>query len=150
MSAPHTPGPWRFEFNAEHRNVHLVGGKPKYDLPIMNFCRWGMGGATMLLRDTAHDGMNIMHKLHERTDWIAPQKGREHHKSWHQLVTHPDIRLIESAPDLLAALKEVLATLRYSSSLPQTVHEFEQKVDRVKRAAAQAESAIRKAEGGAS
>jgi hypothetical protein len=73
MSAQHTPGPWRFEFNAQHRHVHLVGGKPQFDLTIMDFCRWGMHGATMLLRDTAHDGMNIMHKLHERPDWIAPQ-----------------------------------------------------------------------------
>jgi hypothetical protein len=103
----HTPGPWRFEFNAEHRRLHLVGGKPRYDLTIMDFCRWGMNGATIRLRDTAHDGMNIMHKLHEREDWIAPQPGREHHKSWHQLVTHPDIRLIEAAPDLLQALREV-------------------------------------------
>ena len=105
MSALHTPGPWRFEFNAEHRSVHLVGGRPQYDLTIMNFCRWGMGRATMLLRDTAHDGMNIMHKLHDRPDWIAPEPGREHHKSWFQLLTHPDIRLIEAAPDLLEALK---------------------------------------------
>lgn len=104
----HTPGPWRFEFNAEHRRVHLVGGRPRFDLTIMDFCRWGMGGATMLLRDTAHDGMNIMHKLHERPDWIAPQPGREHHKSWHQLLTHPDIRLIEAAPDLLEALRALV------------------------------------------
>jgi hypothetical protein len=108
MSTQHTPGPWRWEFNAKHRSVHLVGGKPQFDLTIMDFCRWGMGGATMLLRDTAHDGMNIMHKLHERPDWIAPQPGREHHKSWHQLVTHPDARLIEAAPDLLEALKEMV------------------------------------------
>jgi len=111
MSALHTPGPWRFEFNAEHRSVHLVGGRPQYDLTIMNFCRWGMGRATMLLRDTAHDGMNIMHKLHDRPDWIAPEPGREHHKSWFQLLTHPDIRLIEAAPDLLEALKEVVPLL---------------------------------------
>lgn len=107
----HTPGPWRFEFNAEHRSLHLVGGKPRYDLTIMNFCRWGMDGATIRLRDTAHDGMNVMHKLHEREDWIAPQPGREHHKSWHQLVTHPDIRLIEAAPDLLQALQMAMPAL---------------------------------------
>lgn len=116
MSASHTPGPWRFEFNAKHRNVTLVGGQPtKYDLTIMDFCRWGMNGATILLRDTAHDGMNIMHKLHERPDWIAPQAGREHHKSWHQLLTHPDIRLIEAAPDLLEALKACHLELHWCS-----------------------------------
>lgn len=119
MSASHTPGPWRFKFNAKHRNVTLVGGQPtKYDLTIMDFCRWGMNGATMLLRDTAHDGMNIMHKLHERPDWIAPQPGREHHKSWHQLLTHPDIRLIEAAPDLLSAMNGLLAYFESGNSVP--------------------------------
>lgn len=104
----HTPGPWRFEFNAEHRRVYLVGGRPRFDLTIMDFCRWGMGGATVMLRDTAHDGYNRIHKLHERPDWITPQPGREHHKSWHQLLTHPDIRLIEAAPDLLEALRALV------------------------------------------
>ena len=141
MSALHTPGPWRFEFNAEHRSVHLVGGRPQYDLTIMDFCRWGMGRATMLLRDTAHDGMNIMHKLHERPDWIAPAPGRAHHKSWFQLLTHPDIRLIEAAPDLLEALKEVVPLLEaalmiYGEPEPGSI-------------GFKARAAIAKAEGGA-
>ena len=109
MSAQHTPGPWRWEFNAKHRSLHLVGGRPQYDLTIMDFARWGMGGATMRLRDTAHAGMNIMHRVHERPDWIAPEPGREHHKHWHQLLTHPDARLIAAAPELLAALREMVA-----------------------------------------
>ena len=108
MNTQHTPGPWRWEFNAQHRNVHLVGGsRPQFDLTIIDFCRWGMNGATMRLRDTDHDGMNIMHDLHKRPDWIAPEPGREHHKSWHQLVTHPDAKLIEAAPDLLDALSTI-------------------------------------------
>jgi hypothetical protein len=112
MNTQYTPGPWRWEFNAKHRNVHLVGGsRPQFDLTIIDFCRWGMHGATMRLRDTAHDGMNIMHDLHKRPDWIAPEPGREHHKSWHQLVTHPDARLIEAAPDLLEACKSALGVL---------------------------------------
>ena len=40
----HTAGPWRWEFNAEHRSVHLVGGVPQFDLTIMDFTRWGMSG----------------------------------------------------------------------------------------------------------
>lgn len=102
--AAHTPGPWRWEFNALHKSLHLVGGKPAYDLSIMDFTRWGMRGATVCLRDTAHDGFNIMHKLHERSDWIAPFPGRPHHAHWCAAVTHPDMRVIEAAPDLLAAL----------------------------------------------
>ena len=65
----HTPGPWRWEVNMKSKSLHLVGGKPQFDLTIIEPTRWGMGSATLMIRDTAHDGMNIMHKLHERDDW---------------------------------------------------------------------------------
>lgn len=98
----HTPGPWRWELNLSHKRLHLVGGLwPQYDLTIIDFDRWGMRNATISLRDTAHDGMNIMHKLHERPDWFAPFDGRAHHADWCQSVTHPDARLIAAAPDLV-------------------------------------------------
>lgn len=104
MSAKHTSGPWRWEFNRGSKSVHLVGGRPQYDLTIMDFSRWGMSGAGINLRDTAHDGMNIMHKLQERSDWVAPFPGRKHHADWCADVVHPDMRLMASAPDLLEAL----------------------------------------------
>ena len=91
-----------------HKSVHLIGGKPTYDLTILEPTRWGMNRASFMLRDTAHDGMNILHKLHERSDWWGPFKGRNHHASWCAQVTHPDMRLIESAPDLLAALQRLM------------------------------------------
>lgn len=103
-TAPYTAGPWRWEISMESKRLHLVGGlRPKYDLTIIDFERWGMGNATMCLRDTAHDGMNLMHKLHERPDWIEPFPGRAHHARWCQNVVHPDARLIAAAPDLLEA-----------------------------------------------
>ncbi len=103
----HTSGPWRWEFNAKHRSLTLVGGRPKYDLTVMCFERWGMNGATMGLRDTAHDDLQMMYRVHERPDWIVPEPGREHHKSWHQLLIHPDANLIAAAPELLEALKSI-------------------------------------------
>jgi len=108
MSAQHTPGPWRWEFSQQNRQLQLVGGRPQFDLTIIDFARWGMGGATMRLRDTAHDGMNLMYRVHERQDWITPEPGRKHHKHWHQLLTHPDAQLIEAAPGLLKALQVML------------------------------------------
>ena len=105
MTTKHTTGPWRWEFNRAHKTLHLVGGLPQYDLTIMDFDRWGMAGAVATLRDPAEDGMNIMHRLCDRPDWIAPFPGREHHAAWCADVTHPDMRLMAAAPDLLEALQ---------------------------------------------
>lgn len=108
MNTTFTPGPWRWEINMKSRSLHLVSGlRPKYDLTIIDFDRWGMNGATMSLRDTAHDGMNIMHKLHERPDWIAPFAGRAHHAHWCANVIHPDARLMAAAPKLLHCLRVI-------------------------------------------
>ena len=108
MNAKHTPGPWRWEFNEKHKTIHLVGGVPQFDLTIIEPTRWGMNRASLMIRDTAHDGMNLMHKLHERRDWIAPFPGRSHHADWCADVVHPDMRLIAAAPELLEALLGVV------------------------------------------
>jgi len=65
-----TSGPWRWEFNAKSKNVHLVGGRPQYDLTVLDFARWGMSNATIRLRDPAHDGMQLMYKLLPRPHWL--------------------------------------------------------------------------------
>lgn len=108
MSA-HTPGPWRWEFNRKHKSVALVGGKPQFDLTVMDFERWGMHGAVPRMRDTTIGGMNIMHKVCDRADWIEPLPGREHHADWCAGLTQLDLRLIAAAPDLLAALRGLVA-----------------------------------------
>lgn len=112
MTPEATPGPWRWEINATSKSVHLVGGRPQFDLTVMDFDRWGMGGATIRLRDPAHDGLQLLHKVHERPDWIAPIAGREHHANWCATIVHPDARLIAAAPELLAHLKIVAFHLR--------------------------------------
>lgn len=96
-----TPGPWRWEVNEKHKSMQLVGGRPKFDLTVMDFERWGMSGALANLRDPSVDGMNVMRRS---TDWAVPVAGREHHASWLKTIEHPDARLIASAPTLLEAL----------------------------------------------
>lgn len=107
----HTPGPWRWEVNMKSKSLHLVGGQPMFDLTIIEPTRWGMDGATLMIRDTAHDGMNIMHKLHERDDWWQAFPGRGHHADWCAAVRHPDMQLIEAAPYMLEALRKAAVML---------------------------------------
>jgi len=139
MSATeHTPGPWRWEYNEKHRGLHLVGGRRRYDLTIIDFERWGMHKATMRMRDTAHDGMQLLYKVHERPDWIAPEPGREHHQSWHQLLTHPDAKLIEAAPDLLAACRALLSDMQAVDAAGQYGLELQVSMDQAYKAIAKA------------
>ena len=113
MNNLHTPGPWRWEFNEKHKSLTLVGGRPRYDLTIMEFCRWGMWGAGVSMRDIVPeaDGVQLMHKVHERPDWITPFKGREHHRDWCAAVSHPDMVLMQAAPELLEALEKIKVRL---------------------------------------
>ena len=129
MKTAHTAGPWRWEINQKSKSLHLVGGRPRFDLTLMDFERWGMGGATVRFRDTAFDGMNLMHKLHDRPDWIQSFEGRDHHADWCANVIHPDARLIAAAPDLLEALKLVM-----SASGEQLTSAFEAAQDAITKA----------------
>lgn len=106
LAAGPTPGPWRWEVSAHGKRLQLVGGlRPQYDLTVMGFTRWGMSGATIKLRDLARDGLDLLYRLHERADWIAPIPGREHHANWCSTVTHPDAAFIAKCnPENIAAI----------------------------------------------
>lgn len=100
----HTPGPWRFEVNEKSKCLSLRGGRPKFDLTVIDFKRWGMGGAQPRLRDVE----NIMRPMSE---FSVECKGREHHASWFKLVNHPDAILIESSPELLDSVESLFELL---------------------------------------
>ena len=103
----HTPGPWRWEINRTSKSIHLVGGRPRFDKTVMEFERWGMSRAAPRFNaEITGDQYNIMTRVPDRPDWIAPFTGRDHHADWCAAITHPDAVLIESAPDLLAMLVE--------------------------------------------
>ncbi len=103
MGAPWTPGPWRWEVNLKGRTVQLCGGlRPKYDLTVMGFARWGMGSAAPRFIDAR----NIMHRCETMAVTVP---GREHHADWFRTIDHPDARLIAAAPDLAEALEPFVA-----------------------------------------
>lgn len=102
----HTPTPWRWEYNAKHKSMQLVGGKPKFDLTIMDFERWGMQGSVVRLREPSEEGFNTMYRLCDRPDWIAPYEGREHHKDWFSNIIHPDMRRIVACVNACEGLSQ--------------------------------------------
>ena len=104
----YTKGPWRWEFNSLYKTVSLCGGRPEFDKTVMDFRRWGMGGAQPRFMGD-DDGFRILHKLSDRKDWIKPFPGRDHHADWCAAVDNPDANLIAAAPCLLEALLGFMA-----------------------------------------
>ncbi len=103
-----TPGPWRFELNETSKDVKLCGGVPRYDLNVMDFVRYGMGGAAPRFNDKLNSGFNIMERAEK---FGVASEGRSHHSSWFKEIRHPDAQLIEAAPDLLMASIEMVEGL---------------------------------------
>lgn len=100
-----TPGPWRWELNMNSKELNLCGGRNPYDLTVMDFVRWGMGGAGPRFNvDHGYD-IQLMHRCETMG---VPSKGREHHSKWFQNIDHPDARLIAAAPCLLKALQDLV------------------------------------------
>lgn len=108
MNTKHTAGPWRWEVNRKSKDIKLVGGHPQFDKTVMDFERWGMGGASPRFALQFGDS-HIMTRLCDRPEWIQPFSGRSHHAEWCAGVIHPDARLIEAAPELLEALEAMVA-----------------------------------------
>jgi hypothetical protein len=97
-----TPGPWRWELNRKGKRVQLCGGVPRFDLTVMDFIRWGMGGAQPRFLEAWKS--NSMMLLENAPKFGKDVPGREHHSDWFQTIDHPDAHLIAAAPDLYAAL----------------------------------------------
>jgi hypothetical protein len=109
-----TPGPWRWEFNRQHKSVYLVGGVPTFDKTVMQFHRWGMYGAVPAFNDKITGNVwNIMERLCDKPEWLSPFEGREHHIKWCSNVVHPDACLIAAAPDMYAELEAAMNVFRF-------------------------------------
>ena len=104
----HTPGPWRWELNLASKQVRLCGGKVKFDLNVMDFVRYGMSNAAPRFNIERRENLHLMTRADELGCIVA---GREHHAEWFQGIDHPDARLIEAAPLMYEALKEVMEAI---------------------------------------
>lgn len=105
LLAKSTPGPWRWFGNMQYRQLYLATNHSgrRY---VMGFKRWGMGNAQpefqseSLMRDVA--------ELVERGEIATKEYGPREVLS----VSHPDMLLIERAPELLASMRDELRALR--------------------------------------
>jgi hypothetical protein len=124
-----TPGEWFWEVNLKSKRVALTStGLPAsmHEI-VMDFVRWGMGGACPRLRKP-HANRPDFVIMHRADEFAAVIPGREHHASWAQTLEQPDARHIAAANPsavlrLAAAYREALALL---AALP--AHESETRI----------------------
>ncbi|MDQ6477834.1 hypothetical protein [Dyadobacter sp. LHD-138] len=116
-----TVGPWRWEINEKHKNVQLCGGVPAFDLTVMDFARYGTGGAAPRFNKDIGGGLLIMERAEQYSEEV---EGRRHHASWFKTLNHPDANLIAAAPDLLNAAILYLEHKQFGTGDAYDVYEF--------------------------
>lgn len=104
----HTPGPWRWEVNRSSQRVEICGGVPQFDKTVMSFRRWGMQSAAPAFWFWAA-GRDWSEKPKSAAELAVPARGMAHHAHWFADIDHPDARLIITAPDLMAVVKELMS-----------------------------------------
>jgi hypothetical protein len=120
MAEP-TEGPWRWELNLKSKRLELCGGVPRFDLTVMDFVRWGMGGAAPRVRRMSAPRLNIMERIELFAKVVL---GREHHANWFQSVDHPDMRLMEKSRDLYNVCHKLVDRYYESGMNPGRLHEI--------------------------
>lgn len=113
-----TAGPWNWDINPKYRQVELETAK---SLTVMDFVRWGMGGAAPRFRDKE----NLLHRCDEI---MEPIPGREHHAHWAQRINHPDAIAIAAAPtdvrSLIAEVRRLRAEVERLQAINQASTEY--------------------------
>lgn len=119
-----TAGPWAWQINIKGKTVTLQGGRPRLDLSVMQFERWGMNrAAPTFMIPGQRDGLQAW----ERADhYAATVPGREHHASWFQRIAHPDAAFIAHArTDVPALLAHIEALEARQTTLTEAVENYE-------------------------
>jgi len=116
----HTKGPWYWEINPASKSFSLRAPQ-KGGTIVMDFVRYGM--------QSAQPRFNVGNILRNASDLTVVDPERDHHKSWHRLLDHPDALLIAAAPDLLAACVNALERFKeiesdYPVSIDPTLAEL--------------------------
>lgn len=84
-----TKGPWRWNINLKGKSMKLESTGVKMLETVMDFKRWGMGGAkARFIRDGLMYDSDVLTKTVD---------GREHHADWFQSIDHPDADFIATA-----------------------------------------------------
>lgn len=105
-----TPGPWAWTISLRSKAMRLEShGRGQMLEYIMDFMRWGMGGAKARFLDREKSLMVDADKLTR----VIP--GRAHHSEWAQEIDHPDADFISGArtdiPALLQHIREQAAEI---------------------------------------
>lgn len=113
-----TAGPWRSVVNLEYKTVTLQGGRPRLDLSVMQFERWGMNrAAPTFMIPGQRDGLQAWQRAEV---YATPVPGREHHAHWFQRIGHPDAEFIEHAREDVRLLLEIIDGLTADRDRLQT------------------------------
>ena len=106
-----TPWPWFWNVSLKSRCAHLESqARGSLLETVMDFTRWGTGGAAPRFRDNED--------LMQRVDMLLrPVEGREHHASWYSTISHPDAEIIARAPELISSLCDEVDRLSAQVSL---------------------------------
>lgn len=121
LAAGPTEGPWKWRINRNYKQISLVGRNSDI---VMDFARWGMGGASP--RFACHKTpLKILDRPVDRPDWIADSPD---HTTAHRKIVQVDAAFMEAADPttiraLLADLDELRAALAKLTA-PRPVSEW--------------------------
>lgn len=101
--AASSPGRWNWNVSLKSKHMSLETTGNGHGLEkVMDFVRWGMGGARARFQNRELGLMVNAEKF------CAEVKGREHHASWYMTIAHPDAVFIAGArKDVEDLLQEV-------------------------------------------